>query len=97
MFFLQYKAMPLPDHATAAKGWGGAVANCWVDRSTAVEAEIVAKQMIESEGWQVIETVEVRELPEAHCGLSESAQRYYEQALLDREVVVFYTFPENGE
>ena len=94
MYFLQYNAIPLPNRMEPGESVGGAFVNCWIDRPTAVEAEIVAKQLIESAGWQVVETMEVYATSDADCGLGEDAKDRFEQALIDGEVLVFHVYPD---
>jgi hypothetical protein len=93
MFFLQYRTTPLPDRLDVAAKYGGAIVDCWIDRETALEAESVAKKMIETQGWQVRETLEVAQTSEEDFAKSAKLRQYYEQAVLDKEVVVFFTYP----
>jgi hypothetical protein len=93
MFFVQYKAVPLQEEDQSMEGIAGAYVNCWINRATLAEAEIAAKTMIESGGWEIIETLEVCTLSEDSPGLGEDALGYFRQAQVDGEVLVFFTFP----
>jgi hypothetical protein len=93
MFYVQYPVTPLPDRSDVATRYGGAIVNCWIDRPTRLEAEIVAKQMIESEGWQVLKSLEINEVSEADYSKDHDARQYFEQAQLDKEVLVFFVYP----
>jgi hypothetical protein len=95
MFFLQYKAVPLQEEDQTTDGIVGAYVNCWINRATVAEAEIAAKTMIESSGWEITETLEVCPLSEENPGLGEDALGYFRQAQVDGEVLVFFTFPNN--
>jgi hypothetical protein len=93
MFFLQYRTTGLPDRPDIAVRYGGAIVNCWIERPTSADAEVVAKAMIASKGWQVLETLETYQLSDGDHGMGENARQYYEQALLDKEVLVFLVYP----
>jgi len=93
MFFLQYRTTGLPDRPDITARYGGAIVSCWVERPTSGDAEVVAKEMIASKGWQVVESLEINQLSDGDHGMSENARQYYEQALLDKEVLVFFVYP----
>jgi hypothetical protein len=58
---------------------------------------MVAKGWIEEEGWVVL-SLESQALVSAQDYQDDAEKReYFEQALMDEEVFVFYTFPENDD
>lgn len=90
MFFFRFKAKPEainPESRTSA----GAYINCWISRKKKVEAEAVARKTIKKERWTILKL-------EKGCRIMPKTQRpsgmkYYKQALIDKEVLVFHTWP----
>jgi hypothetical protein len=72
---------------------GGALVNCWIKRDDIEEAVSVARRIIAERGWHS------EALEEAHhCTreeFPEESRQYFDQALTDDEVLVFYTHPAN--
>jgi hypothetical protein len=93
MVFLQYEVASKFTTQDAGAEPHGAFVNCWIDRSTVLEAETTAKQMIEAQGWRIIQTLEAKELQSGEVGMGENAREYFEQAQVDGEVLLFNAFP----
>jgi hypothetical protein len=82
---------------TAPEAAGGVV-NCWIERPTLDEAIRVARESLAAEGWIVGEHDEAYEVDESTYPPGKDGREYFQQALIDKEVFVFYTFPEvDGE
>jgi hypothetical protein len=96
MFFIQFDATPRRDARTAPRAAGGVV-TCWIERPTLDEAIRVARAGIEAEGWIVGEHDEAYEVDETTYPPGHDGREYFEQALIDKEVFVFDTFPEVDE
>jgi len=65
--------------------------NCWIDRPTLAEAIDVARAGIRAEGWIVDEHDEAYEVDEQTYPPNKSGREYFQQALIDKEVL-FSTF-----
>jgi hypothetical protein len=97
MFLIQFNATPRRNVQTAPQAAGARV-NCWIERSTLDEAVSAARAGIEAQGWIVNEHDEAYEVDETTYPPGKDGREYFEQALIDKEVFVFYTFPEvDGE
>ena len=92
MYFLTFHAVPLPQNARSSD-LGGAFICCWIDRPTLGEADRVAREWIASEEWQVDNREEAYLIDRSDYGDNNASLQYYEQALIDREVFVFHTYP----
>jgi len=68
-----------------------AMINAWILAPNADDALIRARREIEKNGWLVGELDEMSS-PIRGC----AGQQYYEQALIDREVLVIYQAPADG-
>ena len=91
MYFLIYSAHPnigTEDH----QKYSGADIACWINTKNREAARIKSQQLIEARKWAIDSLEEeytmTRELAESSKGL-----QYYEQALVDGEVLVFFTSP----
>lgn len=92
MVYARIEAKPNTTSAEHAR-YGGALVNCWIQRSSIVEAVSVARRLIAERDWNFEGLEEARfctreEFPEA-------ARKYFDQALIDDEVLVFYTYPRH--
>jgi hypothetical protein len=92
MVYVRIEAFP---NKTAAEHerYGGALVNCWIQRDDIEEAVSVARRMIAERGWhsELLEEA-------SFCTREEfpvESQKYFDQALTDDEVLVFYTHPRH--
>ena len=92
MYFLIYEAVPKKGISAYDK-YAGAHVACWINVKKIEVARQKAVTMIQEQGWKVRKQVEehtlTREAAEQSTGL-----QYYEQALIDTEVLMFYTHPK---
>ena len=95
MWFVSLTASPLADTDDFAK-FGGAHVNCWL---LLPEREALARaaRLVEGDGWRVEHIDESREVARSDYAVDASGLSYFEQALVDREVVVFHTWPNEAE
>lgn len=78
-----------PEHATIDQAY----VDCWVERDTEAEAVEAATNLITAEPW-IIERVEGAEIVTAANYVDDpEARQYYEQAVKDKEVLMFHTAP----
>jgi hypothetical protein len=92
MHLLTILATTSPEHADHGK-YGGAYVSCWIDRDNLALAEEVARSLISECGWNVIRVEETSEIDDSTYEGERECRQYYEQALIDKEVLVFHTFP----
>ncbi len=91
MIYARIEAFPTKGSPDEER-YGGALVNCWIKRPDLDEAVSVARRMIAERGWFSEEVEEVR-----HCTreeFPEESRQYFDQALTDDEVLVFYTHPK---
>ena len=96
MFFVQFEATPQLDNPDSRNS-AGAFVNCWIARDTIEEAIRVGREWIAGEGWIVNEPDEAYVVDESWYRPGAKGREYFEQALIDREVFVFYCFPDQEE
>jgi hypothetical protein len=91
MYFLIYSAYPIKGTEEYRK-YAGAQIACWINTNDREVARTKSRRMVKQTNWK-IDTLEEehplsRKMAEASQGL-----RYYEQALIDDEVIVICTSP----
>jgi hypothetical protein len=91
MVYALIEAFPNPT-STEAERYGGGMVSCWIQRDEIDEAVSVARRMIAERGWHSQDVKDSRfctrdEFPE-------ESRRYFDQALIDHEVLVFFTYPK---
>jgi hypothetical protein len=96
LFYLCFEVTPKPDSPHAQR-WGGAFVNCWIDRASFQKAERVARRHIEKQGWSMSKLDEAREIIVGEYDDEAPGKDYFEQALVDGEVFVFYTWPKDAQ
>ena len=92
MHYLIYDAQPKAN-SDKAKEFGGAYVSCWIMSDNLEEANLIAKGMISEQGWVNITLDEGYEIDESHYKNKKDGLEYYRQALIDKEVLVFHTYP----
>ena len=100
MFFFTFLAVPTPD-AKEFHDSGGAYVNCWIrsDGSDRHQAEKRAGDLIEEYGWSVEALEEGATVNSESYNPDDEDREFFEQALVEGEVLVFNTWPreEDGE
>jgi len=98
MFFFTFLATPTPD-AKEFSDTGGAYVNCWIQGQERTEAERRATELIEDYGWSVESLEEAATVTSDDYTAEDEDREFYEQALMEGEVLVFNTWPrgEDGE
>lgn len=92
MYVLTILANTTPEHPDHGKVGESFVA-CWIDREDEQEAIRIASDMIVSDGWEVVRVEEVSTVTESDYEEDHEYRQYYEQALTDKEVLVFHVCP----
>jgi hypothetical protein len=94
---MQYLIIDAAQDPTYAheKQYAGGTVGCWIKNQTKKNAYLIAKGWIEQHGWVPLSVQEQYPVsPETYQSKSEG-RRYFEQALIDDEVFVFFTSPKH--
>ncbi|HBL29456.1 MAG TPA: hypothetical protein DD490_21700 [Acidobacteria bacterium] len=92
MFLLTFQAVPTPD-AKEFHDAGGAYVSCWMQNQDKDDAEERARELIEDYGWEVESLEEGAVVTGADYEEDDEDREFYEQALVEGEVLVFNTWP----
>ena len=96
MFFLTYLATPTPD-AKEFADTGGAYVHCWIQAEERAEAEQRASGLIHDYGWSVEALEEGATVTGDTYSEEDEDREFYEEALMEGAVLVFNTWPRDGE
>jgi hypothetical protein len=96
MYLFTFLAVPTPD-AKEFHEAGGAYVNCWIQSDDRHRAEERATELIEEYGWAVEALEEGAIVSGEDYPPGEEDREFYEQALIEREVLVFNTWPRGEE
>jgi hypothetical protein len=92
MFYLIYHGRPnknYPDKSVA----GGQI-GCWIETTTIQNADKIARHLIEEQHWGNIKKDQFKTVKPNSIDKDSEHFQYYDQALIDKEVLVFYTYPK---
>lgn len=95
MRFLQYLVSP-KKRTSAFEQYGGAHANCWIKVKEKAKAEQKARALIAESEWKIDSLEDEHPVSRDWYSASSEGLQYFEQALVDGGVVVFYTWPKNA-
>jgi hypothetical protein len=90
MIYARIEAFPNKSSGERTR-YGGAMVNCWIKRDDIEEAVSVARRIIAERGWHSELLEEARRCTREE--FPEESRQYFDQALTDDEVLVFYTHP----
>ena len=93
MYFLLFEATPRRS-AKADSAAGGAFVACWIERPTRRRAVADARTLIEAQGWIVGKPDEAYEVDESTYPPGKNGREYFQQALIDKQVLVFHVYPD---
>jgi hypothetical protein len=96
LFVITYRARPRPDSAEYAES-GGAYVNAFIDAFSEADAHTAAQASIADAGWIVEELDEVSFVDRTDYADDDPDLEYFEQALIDGEVLVFHTWPNEPQ
>jgi len=91
IYFFTFRASPTPDAKELESG--GAFVNCWIRNDDADQAEERATELIYDYGWSVDSLEDAMTVTGEDYGDDEESREFYEQALVENEVLVFNTWP----
>jgi glucan phosphorylase len=92
IYFLIYHVKPL-GQLYNAENIGGAYVSCWIEGQSLKEAKSTALKQIKLAKWEVLEIDEARLVNEKYYRKRSTGLEFYEQALLDKWVLRFHTYP----
>lgn len=96
MHFLTFLVVPTPD-AKEFHESGGAYVSCWIQSGERSVAEQRARDLIQDYGWSVEGLEEGAIVTSADYDQDDEDREFYEQALVEGEVLVFNTWPRGEE
>ncbi len=96
MHFFTFLAVPTPD-AKEFHESAGAYVNCWIRDDDRQSAEQRAKDGIQEYGWSVEALEGEAVVTSAHYDADDEDREFYEQALMEGEVLVFTTWPQGDD
>lgn len=92
MFVITFEVTPSSMHPQRDE-IGGAFVNCWMKRDSLDEAIADAKALVIAADFIADEPHEISEVMRENYDESSAELAYFEQAMIDDEVLVFHTFP----
>jgi hypothetical protein len=95
---MQYLVLEAAQDPTFQHGdtYGGAQVGCWIKDQTEKNAYLIAKGWIEAQGWVVLSLDQQKRILLESYADGDEGKQYFEQALIDEEVFVFYTFSKDA-
>jgi hypothetical protein len=79
------------------KWYAGAYIDCYIKDQTEENALYVAKGWIAKNGWEVLDVEEQRQIEQDAYEEGTDGREYFQQALLDEEVFVYYCFEREDD
>jgi len=93
IYFALYHVKPLPSAENTAN-IGGAYISCWIETTSLTKAHKIARdEIIRLAKWEIVEMDEAYEIKEEYYTEDSSGLEFYKQALIDKWVLVFHTYP----
>jgi len=97
MYLLTFRAVPTSD-AKEFHDAGGAYVSCWIQSGDRYTAEERARELIREYKWSAEDLEEGAIVTSADYDRDDEDRQFYEQALVEGEVLVFSTWPrEEGD
>lgn len=92
MFLITYHIKPKPLNPEFNK-IGGAYVNCYIEADNFEEADLIARGEVENNNWDIYEYDSSKIVTQKDYIDNDENREYFEQALIDKEVFVFFTYP----
>lgn len=70
----------------------GAYINCWIMDKDLDNATLTSRKLIAKENWEIDALESISEIKKGDFKEDDDKFHYYEQAVIDKEVLVFYTY-----
>lgn len=95
IFFIEFHAIPTDsEHKLDC---AGAFVCCWIQDSSITDAQLRARMGIEKNGWLVTGSDSEPFQTSREQWLDDENLKYFDQALIDREVWVYHAYPHEDE
>lgn len=94
IFYIRFLARPLTG-SHHYESVGGAYVSCYIDAQTETEARLRSKLEIEKAGYSIEREEDLSAVDTSCYTQKDLGREFYEQCLIDKEVLVFQTWP-NG-
>ena len=92
LFLITLVARPR-ENTDAFRESGGAYVNAWIDAASENQALEQAQREVRDAGWTVESVDDVALVQRTDYEEDDPSLEYFDQALLDKEVLVFHTWP----
>ena len=96
MYFFTFLSQPTPN-AEEFADFEGAYVNCWILNDNRDEAQARAIELIRDYGWTVDALEDSGTVSSEDYQEGDEDREFYEQALVEGEVLVFNTWPRGEE
>ena len=97
IFYVQFEAIPKPE-SDDFNECGGAYVNCWVNASSEIQANEIARKAVEEIQWQVVAIEEeCHEVDEHYYSENTEGLEHYRQVILDGECYVYHQWPNEAQ
>ena len=96
MYFFTFVSQPTPNAQEFAE-FEGAYVNCWIRHDDRNEAQARAAELIRDYGWTVEALEDSGTVSSEDYQEGDEDREFYEQALIEGEVLVFNTWPRGEE
>jgi len=94
VYFFTFHCRP-KQGSTSAEVFAGAYINCWIHANDISTAEKIATFRINEIGWEILKKEEANHVNKAQYSSLSKAREYYEQALIDKWVLVVHGYHAN--
>lgn len=95
MFYLIYEGRPDKDYHD--KTIAGGHIGCWIETTDIKNADKIARDLIKKQNWDILKKDKFKTIKPNSIAKDSEHYQYYEQALTDKEVLVFYTYPKTKD
>lgn len=87
LFIFEYHAKPKLESEFL-----GAYVNCWIMSEELNYAKFKSRDLVEEENWEIDSFEDITEIKRNEIKKGDKRFKYYEQVIIDKEVLVFYTY-----
>ena len=87
LFIFEYRAIPKFESEFL-----GAYVNCWIMNQDFNYAKHKSRSLIEEENWEIESFEDITEIKKDEIKEDDERYKYYEQVIIDKEVLVFHTY-----
>jgi hypothetical protein len=70
----------------------GAYVNCWVIDEEFNHAKVKGQNLVQEEDWEIISIEDISEIKRGDIREHDEKFKYYQQTMIDKDVLVFYTY-----